>query len=166
MAARSARNARDRGPPLFVLARVHPAVKSRAVYAEQLGGLAHIAARDLERRLDVAALPRLERFVEIEAAGTLELPQRLLDDRAGGGGRWRGRLEVELRFQVGHRKALSGVLRGEADHDVAQLAHVARKVILLPARGCLGVELEGLRAGLSRRQAAKVLEQQPLVAVH
>src|SRR3970040_423495 len=78
-AARSARNAPDIGP-LFL---PHPAVERGAVHPQQLRRLADVAAREAQRRLDVAALPRLERVVQVEVGRALELPQRLLGDCPG-----------------------------------------------------------------------------------
>src|SRR3990172_5784024 len=93
------------------------AVERGAVHAEQLRGLADVAVRELQRGLDVGALPALQRVVEIERRAALELPERLLGERARIGRRPRGeRLEVELRFQLRHRDAPRAVLRHEPDH--------------------------------------------------
>src|SRR4051812_16313680 len=152
---------------LLAAAGVHPAVERRAIDAKELRGLADIAAREPQRRFDVTALPRLERVVQVEGDAALELALGLLDDcTALRPGRRRGRLEVELRLELGHRQALPRVLGGEANRDIAQLAHVARKIVALPACRRARVELERLRARLSRREAAEMLEQHELVALH
>src|SRR3970040_869965 len=56
----------------------HLAVERGAVHAEQLRGLADVAVRELQRGLDVGALPAFQRVVEIERRAALELPERLL----------------------------------------------------------------------------------------
>src|SRR3954471_6989047 len=150
---------------LLVLAGVHAAVKRRAIDPEELRGLADVAAREAQGRLDVATLPRFQCLVQTEAARALELAQRLLGDGAHAAGGRSRRLEVELGLKLRHRQALSGVFGGQANHDVAQLTHVAGEVVLLPARRCRGVELEGLRAGLRGREAPEVLEERELVAL-
>src|SRR5258708_4170516 len=105
-ATRSARSARDTAPRLFLLGRIHPAahpaVERGAVDAEQLRRLADIAARQAQRRFDVAALPGFEGVVEVEAARALELAQRLLGDRARAlpVHRHRRRFELELGLEV------------------------------------------------------------------
>src|SRR2546426_2534042 len=93
---------------LLVLAvAVHTAVKRRAIDAQQLRRLADVAARQAQRRLDVAALPGPERVVEVEAAGALELAQGLLDNGAAFAARRRcRRLEIELGLELGDREPL------------------------------------------------------------
>ena len=108
---------------------VHAAVEGGAVDAQQLRRLADVAAREAQRGLDVAALPRLERLVEAEGrrrarAGASACSTR--SRRLAAGAR-APRLQVELGLELGRRDALAGVLGGEPDHDVAQLAHVARE---------------------------------------
>src|SRR5687767_15956832 len=89
----------------LLLLALHAAVERGAVDAEQLRRLADVAARQAQRRLDIAALPGLQRVVEIEGAGALQLAQRLLDDRAalraGAGGL---PFEVELGLELGGRQ--------------------------------------------------------------
>src|SRR5437762_2395911 len=111
---------------------MHAAVKRGAIDAQQLRRLAHVAARKAQRRLDVGALPALQRLVEVEGTGALELSQRLLDDGALRAGHRRRRLEVELGLELGDGQALSRVLGRQPDDDVAQLAYIAREVVLLP----------------------------------
>src|SRR5205823_2975413 len=148
-------------------AGAHAAVERRAVDAEELRRLADVTAREAQRRFDIAALPGLERVVQVEGGAALELPLRLLDDRAARRARRRHRrLEIELRLELRHRQALARILGRQANHDIAQLAHVARKVVALPARRRRRVELEGLRARLARREAAEMLGQHDLVAFH
>src|ERR671924_972702 len=108
MAAHRAPNARGRAPRLFLLGRAHAAVERGAVDTEELRRLAHVAARKTQRCLDVAALPRPERLVEVEGARALELAQRLLGNRGGPlrAQRKRRRLEIELRLELGARQAL------------------------------------------------------------
>src|SRR5260221_12880413 len=152
---------------LLAAAGVHPAVERRAIDAKELGGLADAAAREAQRRFDVTALPGLERVVQVEGDAALELALGLLDGRAAlGAGRQRSRLEVELRLELGHREALPRILGRQANRDIAQLAHVARKIVALPACGRARVELEGLRERLRRGEAAEMLEQHELVALH
>src|SRR5439155_9166170 len=82
-----------------VHAAAHSAVERRAIDAQQLRRLADVAARQAQRRLDVAALPGLERIVEVEGSGALELAHGLVDDGAAGGERRRCcGLEIELRL--------------------------------------------------------------------
>src|SRR5438445_438445 len=76
------------------------------------------------------------------------------------------RLEIELGLELGDREPLTRILGCEANHDVAQLAHVAREVVALPAGRRRGVELEGLGARLQSHAAPEVLEQRELVRVH
>src|SRR3972149_499145 len=52
------------------------AVERGAVHAEQLRGLADVAVRELQRGLDVGALPALQRVVEIERRAAPGLPER------------------------------------------------------------------------------------------
>src|SRR5688500_3820769 len=141
---------------LLVLAAVHAAVEGGAIDAEQLRRLADVAARQAQRRLDVAALPGLQGLVEVERAAALELAQRLLGD---GVFRFAFRkalfFDIQRRLQLGRREALPGVFGGEPDDDVAQLAHVARKVVAQPARDGAIVELEEI--------LSEVIEQQQLV---
>src|SRR5688500_2415873 len=150
---------------LFFSFGFHSAVKRGAVHAEKLGGLAHVAARQAQRGGDVAALPGLQGLVEVEAAGALELAQRQLERGAGAAGRRLGRLEVELGLELRRRQALSGVLGGQADDDVAQLAHVAGEGVAQPVRLRGLVQREWRHAGLARVELAGVLQQRELVAL-
>src|SRR3954462_1804455 len=84
------------------------AIDGGAVDAQQLRSLADIAAGEAQCGFDVGALPRLQRFVEIEGVAALEKARRLLENRAGGGaaacsGRIGVELQIELRLQIGRR---------------------------------------------------------------
>src|SRR5687767_6036329 len=142
----------------LLLLALHAAVERGAVHAEQLRRLADVAAREAQRGLDVAALPGLEGLVEVEGAAALELAQRLLGDAVFVFSSRKALLfEVQLGLQLGGRQALAGVLGGQPDDDVAQLAHVAGEVVAHPARDGAVVELEGI--------LSEVIQQQELVAL-
>src|SRR5512139_1721775 len=66
---------------VLLLQRLHAAVERRAIDSEQLRGLAHVAARELHRGLDVAVFPCLEHAVEVEPALALKVPLRLIHQR-------------------------------------------------------------------------------------
>src|SRR5260221_11130052 len=111
---------------LLAAAGVHPAVERRAIDAKELGGLADVAAREAQRRFDIAALPGLERVVQVEGDAALELALGLLDDRAAlGAGRRRGGPEVELQLELGHREPLPRNLGAQPNRTIPQLGDVA-----------------------------------------
>src|SRR5213083_1454525 len=118
---------------VLLLRRFHAGVQRRAVDAEHLGRLTDVASRELHRGLDVPLFPGLEHLVEIEAALALKMALRLLDERSRirrqSGSPVSLRFQVEFGLEVRNRKFLPSVLRSEPDDDVAQLAHVAGKVI-------------------------------------
>src|SRR5882757_8578629 len=157
------------GPPalLLLLRRFHAGVQRRAVDAEHFGRLTDIASRELHRRLDVALLPGLQHLVEIEAALALQMALRLLDERPRirrqSGSSVALRFHIELGLEVRDRQLLPGILCSKPDDDVAQLAHVAGKVVVAP--GLLGRFIQGKRRelGLLRVELAVVLEQQRAV---
>src|SRR5712664_3191986 len=160
------------GPPalLLLLRRFHAGVQRRAVDAEHFGRLTDIASRELHRRLDVALLPSLEHLVEIEAALALQVALRLLDERPRirrqAGSSVALRFQIELGLELRDGQLLPGVLCSQPDDDVAQLAHVAREVIVAPGLLRRFVQGERRELGLLRVELAVMLEQQGAVLVH
>src|SRR5262245_60007226 len=154
----------------LLLQRFHPAVQRSAVDAEQLRRLAHVAARELHRCLDVALLPRLQHAIEVEAPLALQVRLRLLDQRVRVA-RWpefrrRRGADVELGLQLLGRQLLPSVLRGQPDDDVAQLAHIPREVIVPPQLCGAVVERERRELRLVGIEVAEMLKQQQPVLVH
>ncbi|MNC90240.1 hypothetical protein D3C83_63150 [compost metagenome] len=92
--------------------------------AQQLGGLGEIALRDQQRRLDVTALPLPQREIEIEVLLHLQMAARGFEQRLEVlSCRQPRQLEVhafhvKLRLQLLCADHLTGVFRGEADHDI------------------------------------------------
>src|ERR1700704_3363400 len=152
------------GPPalLLLLRRFHAGVQRRAVDTEHFGRLTDVASRELHRCLDVALLPCLEHLVEIEAALALQVTLRLLDERPRirrqSGSSVALRFQIEFGFELRNRELLPGVLRGQPDDDVAQLAHVAGKVIVAPGFLRRVVQRERGELRLLRIELAVVLE--------
>src|SRR6195256_4871943 len=157
------------GPPalLLLLRRFHAGVQRRAVDAEHFGRLTDIASRELHRRLDVALLPRLEHLVEVEAALALQVALRLLDERPRirrqSGSSFALRFQIELGLELRDGELLPGVFGGQPDDDVAQLAHVAGKVIVAPGFLRRFVQGERRELRLLRVELAVMLEQQRAV---
>ena len=132
-----------------------------------------LPAHEFEGGFDVAALPGGERRVEIDAGGGLQVFQGglhalfvvVLDhgaataavDLVG---------SVEFGQQLVRRDGLPGMAGGQADDDVAQLAHVAGETVAQPQRLARRVERERLAMGLRGIQPAEMVEQQQAVAAH
>src|SRR5947207_10509196 len=121
---------------LLLLRRFHAGVQRRAIDAEHLGGLTDVASRELHRGLDVPLFPRLEHLVEIEAALALQMALGLLDERSRIRRQSRSpvglRLQIEFGLEFRKGQLLPRVLGSQPDDDVAQLAHVAGKVVVAP----------------------------------
>src|SRR5436190_2064035 len=135
------------------------AVKRGARDAEELRGLGHVALRDFERGVEIRLLDALQDTVEAEGLSGKEVRARPGGEpvrrRVGGGG--------ELGFEVAFAYLVAGVLGGETDHDVLQLAHVAGKAVGEPTRRRRAVELEGAAAALVRVEDPVIVEQALLV---
>src|SRR2546426_1154257 len=148
---------------LLLLRRFHAGVQRRAVNTEHFGRLTDVASRELHRRLDVALFPGLEHLVEIEAALALQMALCLLDERprirrqSGSPVGLRFQIELGLEFREG--QLLASVLGGQPDDDVAQLAHVAGKVIVAPGLLRRIVQRERRELRLPRVEFTVVFEQ-------
>src|SRR2546430_14332803 len=114
---------------LLLLRRFHAGVQRRAIDAEHLGRLTDVASRELHRGLDVPLFPRLQHLVEIEAALALQMALGLLDERPRIRGQARSpvglRFQIEFGLELLSGQSLPGILGGQSDDDVAQLAYVA-----------------------------------------
>src|SRR5688572_14526496 len=111
--------------------RFEPSVEGAARHAQDLRRLRHVALCDVERRLEVGLLDPAQRLVEAERAPGQQLRARL-GDGVGTGGLLRRRGELGFQLRLAH--GVARVFRGEADHDVLQLAHVAGEGVARPAR--------------------------------
>src|ERR1700674_2056715 len=118
--------------------RFQPSGERAARHAEQFRRLRHVALRDLERGVEIGLLDALERRIEAERSPGQELgarPRHRIEALAFGCGR-----EFLLELLGAH--GVTRVLGGEPDHDVLQLAHVARKRILDPTGAAALADLE------------------------
>ena|GEM_PF-2728984 len=72
-------------------------------------------------------------------------------------------VQVEFVFEFAGADGAAGIFCGEADDDVAQLAHVAGEVVVLPQALGIGREGEGGHVRLRGKLFAEMLQQRQLV---
>src|SRR5215210_4208655 len=135
---------------------------------QQFCGACQVPLCYRERCFHVASFPLLERVVQIEHFLKLQLPfgcfeqaAEVLDrhDRLVRG----NALHIELGFELLCAYHASRALRGESNHDISQLSHVAREAVVEPERHSSRIELESRYAGLPAIKLAEVMEQQHLI---
>src|SRR5512139_754451 len=141
---------------------LHSAVQRGAVDAQKLGRLRQVAVGHVERGFDVGLFPLAQGDVEIEVGLGLQLLARHLDQRLAVAGEWNflrvGLVGVELGFELLRADVHARVFGGQADRDVAQFAHVAGEVVVLPHLLRARVERERLALGLAGVEIAEVVE--------
>src|SRR5260221_4700110 len=138
--------------------RFEPSIERAARDAEQFRRLRHAGLRDFERGVEVGLLDLLQSRVEAEGLARGELGAGARDGVGAGGVAGRG---LALGLRRAHR--VGGVLGGEPDRDVLQLAPVAGKLVSRPARDRGLVQREGQGSHLRRIERAVVVEETQLV---
>ena len=90
--------------------------------------------------IDVAALPEFKRRVEVEPGGFFEMLTgckldvlQIIGGESGSTGRWLDTVKVvELGAQLVGAYSLAWVASTQANDDIAQFAHIARKSVVQP----------------------------------